>query len=163
MWSFCLNLKGDFKMSEVKTKAIEYIGKTQFAVLATVGGGVPYLRSIASFANDGFTIYFSTGKTTDKVEQINQNPNVSILFQHEGQVIPSFKNVSVTGTAKIVSCAEGRQKAIELLSARSPRFKERAEKGQLEDTTIFAVEPKTVKALDFSKGMGPAAVEEIVF
>ena len=40
----------------------------------------------------------------------------------------------------------------------APRFKERADKGQLGDTAIYAVTPIQAKVLDFSKGLGPAAL-----
>lgn len=142
-------------------KASEYIEKTKFAVLATTGkDGVPTVRTLGSFANDGLKVYFSTGKKTAKVEQIESNPNVTLLFQHEEQELPAFKNVSVTGIAKTISCESELNKAIQLLGNKSPRFKERAQKGELTDTLIFKVEPKILKYLDFSKGLGPDSVEE---
>ena len=149
-------------MSELKNKVVDYIGKTKFAVLATIGeDNAPKLRTIASFANDELKIYFSTGKSTAKVKQIKENPEVTLLFQHEGQQLAEFRNIILTGTAKILDGEEEFEKAVNLLGARSQRFKERVEQGQLEDTLIFVIEPKKVKSLDFSKGIGPNAIEEM--
>ncbi len=146
---------------ENKKKAAEYIGKTKLAVLATAGAnGIPYVRTLASFANDGLKVYFSTNKRSAKVEQIQSNPQVTLLFQHEGQEIITFKNVSITGIAEKVCCGNELDSAVKLLGDKNLKFKERAEKNDLEDTLIFKVEPKLLKYLDFSRGIGPAAAEE---
>ncbi|MDA8234441.1 MAG: pyridoxamine 5'-phosphate oxidase family protein [Clostridia bacterium] len=143
-------------------KAAEYIGQSKFVVLATTdGSGVPVVRTLASFANDNLNVYFSTGRNTAKVEQIAANPKVSLLFQHEGQELAGFQNVTLTGQAEPLQSGDELSKAIQLLSDRNPRFKERVAKGGLGDTLIFRVEPKSVKYLDFSKGVGPAAVQEL--
>lgn len=141
----------------------EYIGKTKWVILSTVAqDNAPAVRTLGSVVNDNLNIYFSTGKNTAKVAQIESNPFVALLFQHEGQELAAFINVTYTGKAKRVSSEQELAKAIELLSKRSPRFKERAEKGQLGETAIFRVEPVCIKYLDYSQGIGPAAVQEII-
>ncbi|MHB8171798.1 MAG: hypothetical protein ACYDG6_09690 [Thermincolia bacterium] len=40
-----------------------------------------------------------------------------------------------------------------MLSDRNPRFKGRVENGGLGDTLIFRVEPKSIKYLEFRKGI----------
>ncbi|MDF2925391.1 MAG: hypothetical protein K0R57_4305 [Paenibacillaceae bacterium] len=150
-------------MSALK-EAAEYIAATPRVVLGTVTEqGVPALRTLGGFATDGLHVYLSTAKTSGKVEQIKGNPNATLLFQQEGQELKAFRNVTLTGTlSKVCSkCGEEYQHAIALLSARSPRFKERAEKGELGETVIFKFVPDKVKLLDFAKGAGPAAVEEV--
>lgn len=143
-------------------KVKEYIRKTKWAVLSTVTqDNIPALRTMGSFVNDGLHIYFSTGKDSAKVAQIESNPFVTLLFQHEGQELATFINVTYTGKAKRLSSEQELARAIALLSERSPRFKERAEKGQLGETAIFKVEPSRIKYLDYSRGIGPAAVEEV--
>jgi len=68
-----------------------YLNKTKFIILATVNKEqTPVLRAIGSFAVDGLTAYFSASKSTAKVEQIESNPKVSILFQHKNQELSSF-------------------------------------------------------------------------
>jgi len=140
----------------------EYLNQTKFIVLATTSNGqVPTVRTLASFAVDELTTYFSTGKQTDKVQQIKSNPQVSILFQHENQEISSFYNATIAGKATEITAETERQKAINLLSNRSPKFKERVEKGEIANNTFFRIDPQEIKILDFSKGVGPSAVEFI--
>lgn len=144
-------------------EAEQYIAGTKTVILGTVTGeGVPVLRTLASFANDGLTVYLSTSKTSAKVEQLKGNANATLLFQQEGQELSGFRNVTLTGTiAKVCSkCGEEYTRAVELLGGRNPRFKERADKGELEGTVILKLTPSRLKVLDFSKGIGPAAVTE---
>lgn len=54
------------------------------------------------------------------------------------------------------------EQAVELLKNRNPRFRERAEKGELEGTAILKFTPTRLKLLDFAKGAGAAAVEEVL-
>lgn len=148
-------------MSTLK-EAEAYIAETKRVVLATVTSeGEPTLRTLGGFASDGLTVYLSTSKTSGKVEQLQHNPHASLLFQHEGQEVPQFRNVTLTGTvSKVCSkCGAEYDKAIGLLSAKSSRFKERVEKGDLENNVILKLEPRKVKLLDLSKGL---AGEEVV-
>jgi len=137
----------------------DYIAQTRWATLATVRpDGAPVLRAMGSFAPDGLDIIFSTAKATAKVEQISKNNLVSFFFQHEGQELPTFKNVAVIGRASELKDEE-RKKAIDRLSARNPRFKARAEKGELGDTVIIKIISKEIKYLDYSKGFGAAGIQ----
>lgn len=145
-----------------KNKVVEYLNQTKWIILATVDKSqTPVLRTLGSFAVDGLTTYFSTGKSTAKVDQIESNPKVSVFFQHENQELPSFVTVSVCGIANKVTSEEEVNKVITLLSNRSPKFKEKVEKGELDNSVFFRVDPNEVKLLDFSKGIGPQAVEVI--
>ncbi|AKG34159.1 hypothetical protein VK70_05860 [Paenibacillus durus ATCC 35681] len=147
---------------EVKDRIVKYLNDTRFVVLATVNSDQsPVLRSLGSFAADGYTIYFSTQKNSKKVEQIQENPKIVLFFQHENQELSSFVNVSVHGTAEPITEPAEIGRAIQQLSSRNPRFKERAEKGELQDTVIYKVDARELKVLDFSKGIGAGAVEVI--
>jgi pyridoxamine 5'-phosphate oxidase len=144
---------------ELKRTIQEYISQTRWATLATVrADGAPVLRAIGSFAADGLDIFFSTARTAAKVGQIDQNDRVNFFFQHEGQELPSFKNVAIIGRAREVKEAE-RERGIGLLSARNPRFKARAEKGELGETAIFKVASEEIKYLDYSRGFGAAGIQ----
>jgi len=148
---------------ELRQTIQEYISGTRWATLATVRpDGAPVLRAMGSFALDGLDIVFSTPKATAKVAHIEKNNQVNFFFQHEGQELSAFKNVAVIGRASEVK-DEDRKKAIDLLSARNPRFKARAEKGELGDTAIFKIVPKEIKYLDYAKGFGAAGIQVLTF
>ena len=149
-------------MSIDKSLISQYLNGTKFIVLATVNDDqTPVLRSLGSFVADGLTTYFSTNKNSAKVNHIKSNPKVSILFQHENQELPSFVNVSISGKANELTESEELAKAIQLIGTRNPKFRERAEKGELSDNVFFRVEPQEVKVLDFGKGAGSEAVQVI--
>lgn len=154
--------KGGDPMSNL-AEAMEYISNTKYLILATVGTkDFPGLRTLLSFANDGFLVYFSTGSPTEKVREIAANPAVKLLFQHEGQELGTYQNVTISGYAAPLDPNNMEyQKAVHLISARNPSFKAGLEQGQLSGNTLFRVHPHKVKLLDFRKGTGPQTVEEV--
>lgn len=155
--------KKDEVQVDTLNKVKEYIEHTGFIILGTVSeDGRPALRTIASFANDQFDIYFSTGKQSAKVGHIKANPYVTILFQNEGQELTTFKNVTYHGKAKIVSDENGLEKGVRLLCDKNPWFKATVEAGGLQGISIFKVEPESIQYLDYSKGIGPAAIIDLL-
>lgn len=140
-------------MSTPSNELIDYIRSTKSIVLATVTDrGEPALRSIGSFGTDGETVYFSTGAATQKVQQIGLNPNVSLLFQHENQQFPAFRNVSVSGKAERLTEKADIDTAVSAITARNPAFAARLDQNGLNTFALYRVAPAQVKVLDFSKG-----------
>lgn len=151
-------------MSANTCKINDYLEKTPYIVLATVNKDQsPVQRTLGAFALEGYVTYFSTSKGAGKVEQIEGNPRVSVLFQHEQQPLPQFVNVSITGTAKEVTEQSEVERVVKLIGDRVPKFKERAELGNLKDSLFYRVDPSEATILDFSKGFGPAAVQKKTF
>lgn len=152
-------------MSFDKEEIKSYINNTKLFTLATIDGEngeiYPALRVIGAFATDGFTIYFSTGKDSTKVRQIENNPNVVAFFQQEGQEISSFRNVTVIGKARLLQCEGAFNEALELIGNRNPRFKERIKNNGRDKVAIFKIKPETIKSLDYGRGHGAQAVEKI--
>jgi general stress protein 26 len=147
---------------ETLTKAIAYMGQTAIIVLSTITqDGRPALRSMASLANDGLEVYFSTGKQTEKVRHIQSTPNVSVLFQHEGQELMKFQNVTLTGIAEPIPTGMELEKAINLLGEKNPWFKSLAKTEGLAALSIYKVRPISVKYLDYSHGIGPDSTKEV--
>lgn len=140
-------------MSMKNNELIEYIRKTKSLVLGTVTEkNKPALRSIGSFGTDGTFIYFSTGAATSKVQQIASNPNVSLLFQHENQQFPAFRNVSVAGKAERLTEAADKKAAVNFITARNPAFSKRIAQNGLDTFALYKVTPIEIKLLDFGKG-----------
>ncbi len=148
--------------ADLKQIIHDYIATTKWATLTTVReDGAPVSRVMGSFAADGLDLFFSSNKNAAKVRQIEKNHWVNFYFQHEGQDAAVFKNVALIGEARLVKDAADLKKAIALLSAKSPRFKEWAEKGELQDTAIFKITAKEVKYLDRTRGVGADSLVEI--
>jgi len=129
----------------------------RFISLATISEDGPVVRSLGSWAIRGTTLYFSTSQTSAKAAQLARDPRISVQLFAEGQELAGLRNFVLNGTAKRLEGAE-QTVAIDAIGARNPRFKERAEKGQLLDAAIYEVKAKRVKILDFSKGLGAAAL-----
>lgn len=140
-------------MSFDRQRIANYINKTRFIVLATVRDGRPALRTIAGFAVDGLNIYFSTHHATDKVRQLEENPAASVLFEHENQSLRTFYNVTIAGTAERVTDQAEIDRIISLIGARSPRYQERAARGDLVEQAFFRIRAEEVTVLDF--GISP--------
>lgn len=150
-------------MAISKEKLVEYINETKSVVLATVTKSQsPEVRSLGSFGTQkDLVTYFSTQQATEKVSQIAENPQVTILFQHEDQEIQKFINVTLSGKAIRIEGQEDINKAIEVIGKRNPRFLERFKKGELKENAFFKVLPYEAKVLDFSQGIGAQAVQKI--
>ena len=143
--------------TENKTEIQKYILASRYALLNYVRQNLtPVSRAIGSFAPDGDDLFFSTGKESAKVEEINRNKRVSFYFEHDNQVLENWKSVLLIGDAEpvIVGSADY-NKAIEHLSAKSPRFRERVAKGDLDSALIYRIKTSELEYLDRSKGYGP--------
>ncbi len=139
----------------------QYISDSKFAVLNYVRDDLaPIARSIGSFFLDGDDLFFSTGKDAAKVSEIAKRPRVSLHFEHEGQSLESWKNLLLVGDAELISPGSPeQQRAIEALSVKSPRFRERVARGELASIAIFRVHVREYHYLDFTKGYIPARFE----
>ncbi len=132
-------------MAFTQEEITAYLKANKSVVLATVGeDGHPDLRTLGGYNFDGYTLYFGTAGTSGKVKQIAGNGNVTVLVQHEGQVIPDFKNITIYGTAEKLTGAEyekGREK-----------IRERRPNAEFDENVknIYRVAAKQIKILDFT-------------
>jgi pyridoxamine 5'-phosphate oxidase len=140
---------------QLKAEVASYVDKTRFAVLAYVrNDGIPLLRSMGSFVPDGVNLYFSSRKDAAKVKEIGDRSRISFFFEHEGQELNQWQNLLLLGDAVKVTDGAELDKAVQLLSNRNPRFKERIEKGELASTQIFRLNTEEFEFLDYGKGFG---------
>lgn len=129
-------------MAWEKNDITTYLTESKSLVLATVSQDVtPQLRSIGGYGVEDYDIYFATAKDSDKVAQISENPNVTLLFQHEDQQAP--KNVTVYGTARKLQ-GEEYDKAAEIIRKRRPQAQINS------DRNIYHVKTSKIKILDFT-------------
>lgn len=134
-----------------------YIQESKFALLTYVRSDLtPVTRAMGSFAPNGENLYFSTGRESAKVQEIEKNKRVSFYFEHDNQLPESWKSVLLIGDAEqVTSGSVDYATALERLGAKSPRFKERIIKGDLDSAVIYRLGTREVEYLDRSKGYGP--------
>ncbi|WP_043588291.1 pyridoxamine 5'-phosphate oxidase family protein [Geminisphaera colitermitum] len=151
---------------ELKQTIHDYIALTRWAFLAIIRkDGSPTLRPIGSFtpvAIGSVDVYFSTPRDSEKVRSLRQNARVSFYFQHDALDIAAYKGVSLIGDAlEIEPQTTEHPQAVAALSARSPHFKARVEKGELDVTAIFRVKALEVRFSDYARGRGPSAIQQL--
>lgn len=133
----------------------KYLEAVRFGLLAYVrGDGTPVQRRLGSFAKDGSRIFFSTRGDAAKVRELEKQPRVSFLLEAEGQKLPEWKSALILGKASVVPEGADLKRAVEVISARNPRFKERVDKDGLANTRIFAIQATEIDITDYSKGFG---------
>jgi len=139
--------------SELQNKIMEYMKKTRFSTLTTIGRRSKEPKStIVFYENSGLDIYFNTGKGAEKVKNIKANPSVSIVIHHDD---PSAKDVRDTrgllysGRAEAINekdfdkVPEGVKKVYDMVNSYFPG-----------NAVIFKVKPKKIIFIDYSKGFG---------
>jgi nitroimidazol reductase NimA-like FMN-containing flavoprotein (pyridoxamine 5'-phosphate oxidase superfamily) len=136
-----------------KQKGLDFITANKTLIINSIGlDGYPNTRVFYSHANDGFTVYFSSGKQTAKVAEIEKNPKVNAYYEDTSQDLGTWQNVTVYGKASIL--AEGSPEyeyAVKLIGVKNPIFKQRIAEGAFAERIIYKVTPEKVKVLDFSK------------
>ncbi len=145
---------GEKTMSQ--SEILQYILDAKHAQLTYVRSDLsPISRTIGSYAPDGEDLFFSTSKESAKVEEIEKNRRVSFFFEHENQAPESWKSLLLIGNAEQVTAGStDYEKAVERLGAKSPRFRERIAKGDLESAAIYRIKTTELEYLDRSKGNG---------
>jgi general stress protein 26 len=93
---------------DLKEKAIKIISDHKTGVLSSVENNKPHTRYM-TFYNDNLTLYTPTKRDTEKIEEVEKNPAVSVLLGYEknGQ---SDAYVEITGTANINDSQELKNK-----------------------------------------------------
>jgi general stress protein 26 len=146
-------------MSNENKEISEYLETSKTAVLATVdSNNNPNIRTIGGFGVKDITVYFSTAKKSNKVEQIKGSSNVSLLFEHENQERSNFVNIEVKGIAEEVKGKDQFDEGLKYIAKRRPQLK------LVEDThNIYRVVPKEIIILDFSKEKPEERIQKIEF
>ena len=84
--------------SETKTEALEFARSVPAAALGTIYKNSPQIRmmEVARF-DDDFTVWFTTARSSNKVQQIGENPNACVLFYSEAA------DMKILGKAEIIT------------------------------------------------------------
>lgn len=69
---------------ELKKAALQILDDSKIGVMATSNNNKPHSRYM-TFFNEDFTLYTATSKKTQKVEEVEKNPQAHILLGYEGE------------------------------------------------------------------------------
>jgi general stress protein 26 len=133
-------------------KVQKYLSDHSLLSLATVSEqGTPLARTL-TYVSEGTVIYFATSKSSGKVRDILQNPNVAFTvddaFTEDWSTI---QGIQMEGRASILSDAVELQKATGLLMKKYPQM---AKMPAGQDMVVIKVEPTAGYFMDNSLGFG---------
>lgn len=134
-------------MSASEEKIKEYLKSNQRIILATTDKeGSPDVRILGGYGLEGYTVYFSTVKASNKNSQLSENKNTAVLFQHENQFISKYFNITIYGEAALVEGSAEYEKGREIIQNKNPNIKVTKE-----THNIYKIVPKKLKVLDFGE------------
>jgi len=83
---------------EMKSKALGFIRENPIVYLATLDGDHPRLRVMAvAKVEDDFTVWFACGRSSAKIKQIEQCPNVALsAYAEEHDLVVEGRAEAVT-------------------------------------------------------------------
>jgi general stress protein 26 len=124
--------------------AVEIIQSAPFCALSTVDStGQPQVRTMNPFPlKDDMVIWFATGRTSRKVDEIRNNPKVSVYFSDHTN---SRGYVNITGTAEILDDKE-------LLVKMKRTYWEGIPNWQ-DIFVLIKITPKTLDVINYKKGV----------
>jgi PPOX class probable F420-dependent enzyme len=111
--------------------------------------------TVVSYANDGLVIYFFTDRDGQKVQNIAQDPRVSIAIAKDYHRPLDIKGLSLAGQAIVVDDKAEVDHAYALLLARYPEYRV-LPKPNRHEIAMVRVTPDIVSVVDYAKGYGHA-------
>lgn len=116
--------------------------------------GYPQANTV-SYANDGLTIYFGTGRDSQKVKNIQHCDKVSLTIDPPYADLNEIKGLSMGGIGEVLAddSAESRR-AIEILTKKYPAVLDMPPPGGPGAVVFVKISPEVVSVLDYKKGFG---------
>ncbi|MBO0997129.1 pyridoxamine 5'-phosphate oxidase family protein [Bacillus sp. SD075] len=94
--------------NQIKEKVLNIIRDHKIGVLSSVKNNKPYSRYM-TFFNDELTLYTPTSGKTEKIDEIEKNPNVHILIGYDNEGLGD-SYLEISGTSKINDSQELKDK-----------------------------------------------------
>lgn len=102
-----------------KKEVLDYLAKAEVAAVGTSNMGTPRQRMMHYGADEDFNIYVSSMKGDPKVIQWSNIPETALLI-HQGKTFLEMEECEIIGRAEIIRNKEDREKAIKIMTVRSP-------------------------------------------
>lgn len=94
--------------NQIKEKVLNIIRDHKIGVLSSVENNKPHSRYM-TFFNDELTLYTPTSGKTEKIDEIEKNPNVHILIGYDNEGLGD-SYLEISGTSKINDSQELKDK-----------------------------------------------------
>ena len=127
-----------------KKEVLDYLAKAEVAAVGTSNMGTPRQRMMHYGADDDFNIYVSSMKGDPKVIQWSNIPETALLI-HQGKTFLEMEECEIIGRAEIIRNKEDREKAIKIMTVRSPIVANFNEIKALDRLEFIRIKPFVVK------------------
>ncbi|MFJ7929191.1 pyridoxamine 5'-phosphate oxidase family protein [Peribacillus sp. NPDC096448] len=94
--------------NQIKEKVLNIIRDHKIGVLSSVENNKPHSRYM-TFFNDDLTLYTPTSGKTEKIDEIEKNPNVHILIGYDNEGLGD-SYLEISGTSKVNDSQELKDK-----------------------------------------------------
>lgn len=131
---------------------LDLMKRHNYMVIATVRpDGFPQATKVG-YANDGFDLYFSCDKSSQKAKNIRKCDKVSATIDRDTRDWDRIKGLSLGGHAEVLRNKKDREHAYQVLLK---KFPEMAEFPADDPAIAFVrVRPVVISMLDYSQGFG---------
>ena len=127
-----------------KKEVLDYLERAEVAAVGTSNMGTPRQRMMHFGSDDDFNIYVSSMKGDPKVIQWSNIPETALLI-HQGPTFLEMEECEIIGRAEIISNKEEREKAIQLMTRRSPIVANFNQINALDRLEFIRIKPFIVK------------------
>ena len=149
---------------EPKTKRfiLDIIASRNDLTLATLRpDGFPQANTV-SYAADGFTLYFGTGRDSQKVRNIQYSRKVSLTIDVPYADWNEIRGLSMSALAEVLAddSAE-RVRAMDALTNKFPAIWDMPPPAEPNAIVFVKIVPKVISVLDYRKGFGHTDLVEV--
>lgn len=138
---------------------LELMKSHNILTLATLReDGYPQANTV-TYANDGLTIYFSTGRDSQKVKNIMGCNKVSLSIDRDYQDWSKIKGLSMAAAAEVLTNPAEIQKAMGCVMEKFPFLKDMPEPE--EPMAVIKIMPKIISILNYEHGFGHTDLIEV--
>lgn len=139
----------------IKRKILGLLDQHRAMTLATLRpDGWPQATTVG-FAHDGLTLYFLCGAASQKAANLARDDRVSLAIDEDQPQVLEITGLSMAGHARRITDPAEAQKVLTLIMSRYPEQKNlNMPAPDPGDVALFAVTPKVISVLDYSKGFG---------
>ena len=145
-------------MEIIKDEIEEYLSKRKFLTLGTSSkNGKPLTHPLA-YVNIDHAVFFSTSKTSRKMKNIFENPNVAYSIYDDTDHLDEIRLLQMEGKASEIVNKKEFDKILEMLKNKFPFSKYIPIDS---DTVVVKISPKSCYFSDYNKRLGQ--IEKVDF
>ena len=149
-WQWVTKLSG---AKPVENRAVHILGAQEVMAISTLRPDGWPQTTFVGYTNDGFSIYFSIFRSSQKFANIEQNDRVAIAVRNSATDLRDIEAVYAGAHAAEVTEPRERQHAWQLLQRRHPKLRG-FEPFDLSEVALMRADCKYVSVLDYREGLG---------